>query len=280
MLIDWFTVAAQALNFLILVWLMRRFLWKPIRRAIDEREQRIAKELADAETKQAEALRQRDDLRAKNDALEERRAELLAQATAEASAERQRLLAEAKQAADAMTARRQAALQREAVDFGLALSRRTQKEVFAVARKVLADLSSTSLEERMADLFSQQLRALVEPGLANLKAALVKESGHAQVRSAFALPAGPRERIQTTIEETLRIPVFLRFEAAPDLIGGIELTAGGQRLGWNIADYVASLETGVAQLLKEREQATAKAEPKPGPTPRGAEAPRPAPESP
>ena len=49
MLIDWFTVGAQALNFLILVWLMKRFLYKPILHAIDEREKRIAAELADAD---------------------------------------------------------------------------------------------------------------------------------------------------------------------------------------------------------------------------------------
>jgi len=43
MLIDWFTVGAQALNFLILVWLMKRFLYKPVLHAIDEREMRIAR---------------------------------------------------------------------------------------------------------------------------------------------------------------------------------------------------------------------------------------------
>ena len=42
MLIDWFTVGAQALNFLILVWLLKRFLYKPILDAIDAREKRIA----------------------------------------------------------------------------------------------------------------------------------------------------------------------------------------------------------------------------------------------
>ncbi len=55
MLIDWFTVGAQALNFLILVWLMKRFLYKPILHAIDEREKRIATELANADKKKAEA---------------------------------------------------------------------------------------------------------------------------------------------------------------------------------------------------------------------------------
>jgi F-type H+-transporting ATPase subunit b len=51
MLIDWFTVGAQALNFLVLVWLMKRFLYKPILDAIDEREKRIAAELANADAK-------------------------------------------------------------------------------------------------------------------------------------------------------------------------------------------------------------------------------------
>ena len=48
MLIDWFTVGAQAVNFIILVWLLKRFLYKPILNAIDAREKRIATELAAA----------------------------------------------------------------------------------------------------------------------------------------------------------------------------------------------------------------------------------------
>ncbi|MDP3428826.1 MAG: F0F1 ATP synthase subunit B, partial [Desulfomicrobium sp.] len=55
MLIDWFTVGAQVVNFLVLVWLMKRFLYKPILGAIDAREERIAKELADGQRMQAEA---------------------------------------------------------------------------------------------------------------------------------------------------------------------------------------------------------------------------------
>ena len=46
MLIDWFTVAAQAVNFLILVWLLKRFLYKPVLAAVDEREKRITAQLA------------------------------------------------------------------------------------------------------------------------------------------------------------------------------------------------------------------------------------------
>ncbi len=60
MLIDWFTVVAQALNFLILVWLLKRFLYKPILNALDAREKRIAAELADADARKAEARQERE----------------------------------------------------------------------------------------------------------------------------------------------------------------------------------------------------------------------------
>src|SRR5664279_4341700 len=107
MLIDWFTVGAQTLNFLILVWLMRRYLYKPILHAIDTREKRIATELADADAKEAEARKERDEFQRKNEDLDHQRAELLRKATDDANTERQRLLSEARQAADALSAKRQ-----------------------------------------------------------------------------------------------------------------------------------------------------------------------------
>ena len=107
MLIDWFTVGAQALNFIILVWLLKRFLYKPILDAIDAREKRIATELADADAKKSEAQTERDEFQHKNEAFDQQRAALLSKATEEAGKERQRLLDEARKAADAATAKRE-----------------------------------------------------------------------------------------------------------------------------------------------------------------------------
>ena len=76
MLIDWFTVVAQVVNFLILVWLLKRFLYKPILDAIDAREKRIAAELADADAKKAAAEKQRDEFQRKSAAFDEQRAAL------------------------------------------------------------------------------------------------------------------------------------------------------------------------------------------------------------
>jgi F-type H+-transporting ATPase subunit b len=264
MLIDWFTVGAQALNFLILVWLMKRFLYKPILNAIATREKLIAAELADAAAKKAEAQKDRDAFQHKNEEFDRQRDALMSKATDEAKAERQRLLDEARNAADALSAKRQETLRSDARNLSQAIARRTQDEVFAISRKALADLATTSLEERMGEVFTRRLREMDGKAKETLGAALKTTPGPAVVSSAFDLPPEERAKIQNAINETFSADVHLRFETAPDLVGGIELSANGQKVAWSIADYLASLKKGVGELLKERDAPDPKAEHKPG----------------
>jgi len=281
MLIDWFTVGAQALNFLILVWLMKRFLYKPILNAIDVREKRIAAELADADTKKAEARKERDEFQHKNEEFDQQRAALLTKAMEEAKAERQRLLDEARKAADAASAKRQETLKNEADNLNEAIRRRTQQEVFAITRKALADLATTSLEERLGEVFNRRLRTMNGQAKASLAEALKTASEPALVRSAFDLPVEQRAAIQNALNETFSADIHVRFETAPDLVSGIELAANGQKVAWSIADYLASLEKGVAELLKERDKPAPKPEAKVETKPevKAESKPEPAPES-
>jgi F-type H+-transporting ATPase subunit b len=257
MLIDWFTVGAQVLNFLILVWLMKRFLYKPVLGAIDAREMRIAAELADADSKMAEAKKERGEFQKKNDDFDRQRAALLAKAADEARAEGQRLLGEARKAADALGAKRHETLHNDARNLNQAIARRTRDEVLAIARKALADLATTSLEERMVGEFTRRLRAMDDMMKAGLAGALKTAAEPALVRSAFELPANPREAIQTALNEVFPGEVPIRFEIEPELVGGIELTANGQKVAWSIADYLGSLGKGVDELLNEREKVKA-----------------------
>src|SRR5664279_2821162 len=263
MLIDWFTVGAQAINFIILVWLLKRFLYKPILDAVDARERRVATELADADAKKAEALKERDEFQHKNEEFDQQRTALLSKATEEAKAERQRLIGEARQAADALSAKRQETLRSDAHNLGEAISRRTRQEVFAIARKALTDLATTSLEERLAEVFTRRLREMNGNAKAGLAEAFESPSDPAVVRSAFDLPAEQRTAIQNALNETFSANIRIRFETAPDLVSGIELTANGQKVAWSIADYLASLEKGVDELLKKQDKPEPKAAPKP-----------------
>ncbi len=251
MLIDWFTVGAQALNFLILVWLMRHFLYQPVRNAIDVREKRIAAELADAAVRKAEAQKEHEQCQHQQEEFDQQRGALLTKATDEAKAERTRLMDQAKKDADALSAQRQATLQSQARELNQALAVRAQQEVFAIAGRALGDLASSSLEAQASDVFIRRLRAIGGPAKETLATALKATSEPGLVRSAFELPADRRAAVQQAVNETFAANLPLRFETAPGLIAGIELTAHGQKVAWTIADYLAALERGTAEVLKQ-----------------------------
>jgi F-type H+-transporting ATPase subunit b len=263
MLIDWVTVGAQALNFIILVWLLKRVLYQPILNAIDAREKKIAAELADAAASKAEAQKDRDEFQHKNAAFDQQRAALLSKATDEAKAERERLLNEARLAAEAVSVKRLETLGTDARNLSQSVSRRTEQAVFSIARKALNDLATTSLEERLGEVFTRRLRGLDGPAKAALGSALKTEPDPALVRSAFDLPAAQRATIQNALNETFSAEIRLRYETAPDLISGIELSANGQKVAWSIADYLTSMETGVDDLFKKNGQPPAAATPPP-----------------
>jgi len=263
MLIDWFTVVAQTLNFLILVWLMKRFLYKPVLDAIDAREKRIADEIADADAKKAEAQKEHDEFQHKNEEFDQQRAGLLSKAIDEAKAERQRLMGEARKAADDVSATREETLREDAKNLNHAITRRAQAEVFSIARKALSDLATTGLEEQMSDVFIQRLRGMSEPAKSELAGTLKTASEPALVRSAFTLSEKQCAAIQKAINETFLAELPLRFENAPDLVSGIELSSNGQKVGWSITGYLDSLEKGVTELLKTKIQTHSKTKPQP-----------------
>lgn len=250
MLIDWFTVGAQVLNFVILVWLLKRFLYQPILDAIDAREQQIAAQLADAQAKRAEAMQERQEFQLKNDDLDRQRTALLSKATEDANAERQRIIEAARQAADTLSARRQEALRNDASKLSQAISDRTRQEVFAIARKALTDLAGATLEQRISEVFTQRLRAVTGDARADFARALLTAGEPTLVRSAFELLPTQQDAIRSAVNETFATEVALRFETTPDLVCGIELSSASQRLSWTIDEYLGSLEQRVEELLK------------------------------
>jgi F-type H+-transporting ATPase subunit b len=263
MLIDWFTVAAQMLNFVILVWLFKRFLYKPIHDAIDAREKRIADELAGAVAKKTEAQKERDDFQEKNKTFDEQRSALLGKATDEARAERERLLDGARKEAETLRAGQATALRNDQARLGSEITRLAKDEIFGIARKTLADLATVSLEERVGEVFTRRLREMDGNAKQKFGEALKTSPEASIVRSAFELPAEQKAAIQNALNETFSAAIRIRFEIAKDEICGIELTANGQKVAWSIADYLAALDQKVGALLEAQSVPEAKAEPKP-----------------
>jgi len=249
MLIDWFTVGAQAINFLVLVWLLKRFLYKPVLRAVDAREKRIADELAAAARQKTEVELSRDELQAKQRAFDDERAALLSKATLEAKAAGERLLGDARQAADSLTAQRNAALQGETVKLSHELARLAAAESLDIARAALKALANADLEEQIIAVLAQRLRHMDPKTKDSVGASLKLPNSGPIAASSFALSDRGKATLQTALNETFSADIPLRFEASSQGIAGIELDFAGQRLSWTIADYLHGLEGKVGMLL-------------------------------
>jgi F-type H+-transporting ATPase subunit b len=263
MLIDWFTVGAQIVNFLILVWLLKHFLYKPILDAIDAREKRIASELANADGRKADAEKERTTFEDKNKAFDQQRSTVLGKATDDAKAEHERLIDEAKEGAEGLRASQADALRADQIRLASEITLLAEKEVFAIARKTLTDLATVSLEERVAEVFTRRLRELDAKAKELLGDALKNSSQPAIVRSSFDLPPDQRAAIQTALNETFSAAIQITFEDSQDAICGIELTANGQKVAWSISSYLTELSNKVRDLVDAQSPATNKATSKP-----------------
>ena len=248
MLIDWFTVIAQVFNFLILVWLLKRFLYKPILDAIDARESRIAKSLAEADQKKMEAQQEREEYEIKNQTFNQERDTMVRQMRDEVNLKRQNLIDEAHQAADDISTKRYEALQRGQNAFGTEIARRAQDQIFLISRKTLQDLADTNLEERITEVFIRKLREIDGDEKRELAEALIASSKPANVSSAFELSKEQQASIRQALNETFASDISVRFEIKPQGVGGIELTSNGQRIGWNIDGYLSFLQKSIAEL--------------------------------
>ena len=97
------------------------------------------------------------------------------------------------------------------------------------------------------------MRELDDEAKAGLTKALKTSSNSVLVRSALELHSTQRDDIQQALNESFSSDIKIQFDTAPDLISGIELSANGWKVAWNIADFLASLEKNVDEVLKAKE---------------------------
>jgi F-type H+-transporting ATPase subunit b len=249
--IDLFTFVIQIINFLILVALLRIFLYKPIIRAMDEREKKIADRLKEAEDIKREADQEAEENRQERAKLEGQRQEFLTQAKEEAEERRKELMENVRKEADAMQQRWRETLEREKKAFLFRLRQRAGEEVFSVARRALADLANTDLEIHIVEVFLERLGELDDEQRQELNEALPHSNGRIKARSAFEVPDDMRKKIEKAIHDQFENHVEIQFEVVPDLIGGIELKVHGREVNWSLASYLNTLEERLGSVLEE-----------------------------
>lgn len=230
MQIDWLTVVAQIVNFLVLVLLLKRFLYGPILSAMQKREARIAERLENAKFREDEAAAERRRFERMSEELESSRAQKLGEAREVADLEKRRLFEEARAEVAAQRDRWLDDLGREQDELGADLRSELGESAFGIARRALADLADSTLERQVVRAFLARWVRLP----ASDRAAFSGAGETLRVSSAFELDADLRERLLEAVAP--RAGIEFTVDAA--LVCGIVLVAPGHRLDWSIDSYL------------------------------------------
>ena len=248
-MIDWFTVSAQIINFLILVFLLKKFLYGPIIRAMDKREQTIAGRLNEAEQKRTAAQSEIETYRKKNEDFESQRADMLAKAKERAEEREKELVEAARKEVDGIKARWQEAVGQEKEAFIRNLRHKMAGEVHAIARRVFADLADMSLEEHMTDMFIKKMHALDQEEQEKIKSKLRDSAAGITIATSFGVPEHKLQAVTEAVRNITGPDAQPEFVLSKDILCGIELRAKDYKLGWNVDEYLKSLEEEFGRVL-------------------------------
>lgn len=235
--LNWTTFILEVINFLVLIWILKRFLYKPVLTMIAQRREAIAKTLSDANTKEQQAQqleaqyrdrlgdweREREAARETlHQALESERAKLMKNLHDELQRERERMAA--------VELQRRSTLQQQSETAALKLA-----EQFT--RRLLQRLATPALETQLINLVAADLTTLSNERLETLRHAIADGSTTITIHSAFALGEEQRTELQSAFRKRLNddLPHW-QFEEDPELITGLRINIGAWRLDANLRD--------------------------------------------
>ncbi|WP_319496133.1 F0F1 ATP synthase subunit delta [uncultured Cohaesibacter sp.] len=220
MTIDWWTLGLETVNVVILIWLLARFLFKPIRGIIEERQRAVRSLLEEAEGTRNEAKAERAKARKETEDIAAQRATLIASAKQEAGQERQAII----DAAVAEAEKSRSTVRAELAELRKAEADRIVDEAgllaLDIAAKLLARLPPAVLTASFIDGLTKAVAELPEATRAG-----IGRDGPIFLRTAAKLPPDAQEHLQEGLEALLGRSITLDVHVTPELIAGLELDA-------------------------------------------------------
>jgi F-type H+-transporting ATPase subunit b len=235
MSIDWITVAAQIANFLVLVWLLKRFLYRPILDGIDAREAEITNRMQEAVTAKQKAQAAEQAHMDQVASLNAKEADMAQAVRQEAEKQRDALLAEARARLEQERLDWTAHLDEERHKYAASLQRAGGKALLSLTRKALSDLADETLEGRIA----QHLAKRIGPMGDSLRAAAGK-SAACVITSHDALPRAAQTDLSASLQ-TVFPDIAVQFDTDAAQAPGVVLRMGGAQVDWTVEGYIDSL---------------------------------------
>ncbi len=239
---SWWTFGLQAINFLILVWLLQRFLFKPVKAIVARRKEEITRDLTAAAAEKERAERLRREMEAREAAIGTERRKIIDAAHAQASADRQKLLADARGEAEEIRARTLRQLEQDRAAAADELFERTVAIATNLAERLLREIAIASIEQP----FLMRVLDYLDRLPADERGKLFPRAGASALLVTTAHPLGDQDQShwREQLAQRLGPDCGVRFNADPALVAGAVLTFPQAILRFNWRD-------GLAAALKE-----------------------------
>lgn len=259
MIVDLFTVIVQIVNFLILLFLLKKFLFNRIINIIDERESQIGKQFAEAEQKEKDAELEFEKQRKAREKLEREWEDNLIKIKREIEEARGKMLEEARSSVNEAQGEWERAILIQRDSFLKELRKLSCQQVFHISKKVLADLANARLEDQLIGSFIVQLEELDGHQRQEFKRDEFKESGgrirdKVEINTAFPLSEGVKDLLINKVKQLIDKDALPVFSVSPDLICGIELKTESKKLAWSMEHYLDLLEKGFKDIFMENKE--------------------------
>lgn len=236
MQLNWSTFLLEVVNFLILVWILKRFLYKPVLAAIARRKAAIDRTLSDAQAKHEQA--QKLELQYQNRVADwEREKEGLRGAlNEELRVQRERLTADLQKALEQEREKERVLAERHLAELeDQAAAKGVEKGVQFTAR-LLERITSPELESRLVAVLLEDLPRLPAAQLKALQEACRNPQRAVKIVSAFPLADGQRSQVVQALREATHENVAAEFEEDSSLVAGLRISAGPWTVRANLRD--------------------------------------------
>lgn len=230
------TFVLELVNFLVLVWILKRFLYRPILDIVARRREQIDATMAEAKRIDSEAQALEERYKKRLDEWESEQADKRAALAHELADERARQLADVRESVNEEVEKSRAAEARRIADLGDKLEREGLALGARFASRLLGVSATPELQTRLLDLFVQDFDATPSERFANLLGNSEFAPDSVDVSSAFELTEAQRKAVAERARKLCGSDIPVQFAEDPELLAGIRLTIGGCVLGLNLKD--------------------------------------------
>jgi F-type H+-transporting ATPase subunit b len=218
---DWWTLGFQAVNFLVLAWLLQRFLYRPVMSVLDRRRRESEEALAHVEAAKKAATDERTAYERKRLDLVAERDALVQETRARLERERQEVLAATRHEAEDIIAAARRALEEERKSAVAALYDKAVDLAADMAATLVNRTTTADADALLFDRLAGHLGRMAEGERAALLAQL--DGAPLRVIAARALDKATAATWQRRLGDILGDGTRLAFEADETLIAGVEL---------------------------------------------------------